>query len=126
MAVTLAKVMLVRVMVIADVKQVALRIDLPVGDAISLSKGARIRVFLDADPLKALSAKLRHASYHAVEQPGSGLVYQVVGDLDTKQKTQIIPRIGLRGTAQIFGNRVLLGFYLFRKPISTMRQYFGI
>ena len=25
-----------------------------------------------------------------------------------------------------FGDKVFLGFYLFRKPISTVRQYFGI
>ena len=114
-----------RVMEIADISQVALRVDLPVADAISLMQGADVRVFLDADPLKAITAKLRHASYHAVEQPGIGLVYRVVADLDARQEKDIVPRIGLRGTAQIFGEKVFLGFYLFRKPISTLRQYFG-
>ena len=119
-----------RVMEIADIRQVALRIDLPVADAIGLVNGAETRVFLDANPLKALSAKVRHASYHALERPGVGLVYQVIADLvvhqgGDKQKAEIMPRIGLRGTAQIFGEKVFLGFYLFRKPVSTLRQYFG-
>jgi len=114
-----------RVMEIADVRHVVLRIDLPVADAINLTKGADVRLFLDANPLKALSAKLRHAGYHAVEQPGVGLVYRVIADLE-RQQNKIVPRIGLRGTAQIFGEKVFLGFYLFRKPISTIRQYFGI
>jgi len=114
-----------RVMEIADVRQVVLRIDLPVAEAINLRTGADVRLFLDADPLKALSAKLRHASYFAVEQPGVGLVYRVVADLEISGESKIVPRIGLRGTAQIFGEQVFLGFYLFRKPISSVRQYFG-
>lgn len=114
-----------RIMEIANANQVVLRIDLPVADAISLSNGADVRLFLDANPLKALSAKLRHASYFAVEQPGVGLVYRVVADLNIGKDGQAVPRIGLRGTAQIFGKDVFLGFYLFRKPISTVRQYFG-
>ncbi|VAV96943.1 hypothetical protein MNBD_ALPHA08-1351 [hydrothermal vent metagenome] len=114
-----------RVMEIADVKRVVLRIDLPVAEAINLRNGADVRLFLDANPLKALSAKLRHASYFAVEQPGVGLVYRVVADLEVGGERKIVPRIGLRGTAQIFGEQVFLGFYLFRKPISSVRQYFG-
>ncbi len=114
-----------RVMEIADVKRVVLRIDLPVAEAINLRNGADVRLFLDANPLKALSAKLRHASYFAVEQPGVGLVYRVVADLEVGRERKIVPRIGLRGTAQIFGEQVFLGFYLFRKPISSVRQYFG-
>jgi len=115
-----------RVMEIADVKRVVLRIDLPVADAISLLEKAEVRLFLDADPLKALSAKLRHASHLAVEQPGIGLVYRIVADLEPEAGAAVTPRIGLRGTAQIFGDKVFLGFYLFRKPISAVRQYFGI
>ena len=114
-----------QVMEIANTAQVVLRIDLPVADAISLTSGAKVRLFLDANPLKALSAKLRHASYFATEQPGVGLVYRVTADLQEDEKSEIVPRIGLRGTAQIFGREVFLGFYLFRKPISTVRQYFG-
>ncbi len=114
-----------RVMEIANVKRVELRIDLPVADAISLATGADIRLFLDADPLNAMSAKLRHASFFAVEQPGVGLVYRVMADFAFDGPGKIVPRIGLRGTAQIFGEKVFLGFYLFRKPISSIRQYFG-
>lgn len=113
-----------RVMEIADTQQVAVRVDLPVADAITLRSGARVRIFLDANPLKAFNGKVRHASYAAREVAGVGLVYKIVVDLDKSQNE--IPRIGLRGTSQIFGEKVFLGFYLFRKPISSVRQYFGI
>lgn len=115
-----------RVMEIADVNKAVLRIDLPVADAITLSRGADVRLFLDANPLKAVTARLRHASYQAEELPGVGLIYRVIADLKPGRKDEVKPRLGLRGTAQIYGEDVFLGFYLFRKPISAVRQYFGI
>ena len=36
------------------------------------------------------------------------------------------PRIGLRGTAKIFGEEVKLFFFLFRKPIIFVRQTLGL
>lgn len=113
-----------RVMEIADIQRVVLQIYLPVADAISLTDGADVKLFLDADPLNSLSGKLRHASFYADEQPGVGLVYRVIADLNDGEDD--VPRIGLRGTAQIFGKKVFLGFFLFRKPLATIRQYLGI
>ena len=37
-----------------------------------------------------------------------------------------LPRIGLRGTAKVYGSKVSLFYYLFRKPITFMRQLIGI
>lgn len=113
-----------RVMEIADTGKVTIRIDLPVADAIALQNGAKVRLFLDANPLNALTARLRHASYSAREVAGVGLVYRIIADIEGTAK--VPPRIGLRGTAQIFGDKVSLGFYLFRKPISAVRQYLGL
>ncbi len=113
-----------RVMEVADLNRIVVRIDLPVGDAISLHKGADVRLFLNSDPLNPVKARLRQASYHAREIAGAGMVYQVLAELAADDAAGL--RVGLRGTAQIFGDDVLLGFYLFRKPLSTLRQYFGI
>jgi multidrug resistance efflux pump len=116
-----------RVMEIADSDRVVFQIYLPVSDAITLKSGSRLKVFLDADPLKALAGKLRYASYHATQQPGIGLAFRLTGSIQgSENNASVKPRIGLRGTAQIFGDETYLGFYLFRKPISAVRQYFGI
>ena len=37
-----------------------------------------------------------------------------------------LPRIGLRGTAKVYGSEVSVFYYLFRKPITFMRQLIGI
>jgi hypothetical protein len=44
----------------------------------------------------------------------------------TIEPGQKLPRIGHRGTAQLIGEWVPLGFYLFRRPIAAARQYLGM
>lgn len=114
-----------KIMEIADLNRVAVRIDLPVSDAIALKTGAPVRLFLDSNPLSPLDARIRRASYEAKERAGVGLVYETVATLQLPAADRR-PRIGLRGTAQIRGEKVALGFFLFRKPIASLRQFFGI
>ncbi len=113
-----------KVMEIADPGRVALRISLPVKDAVAVRPGSQVRVFLDADPLRALAGRVRTVAFHAEEVPGGMLAYRVMADLDEDGRKQV--RIGFRGSAQVFGETVPLGFYLFRRPVAAFRQYFGI
>jgi hypothetical protein len=112
-----------KIMEIADPKRVAYRIDLAVHDSIALEHGASVRLFFDADPLNPRAALLYEESYHATEKAGGMLSYT----LRAKPKDDgPPPRIGLRGTAQMSGEWVSLGFYLLRRPIAAARQYFGM
>ncbi len=113
-----------KVMEIADPARVALRISLPVKDAVAVRPGSRVRVFLDADPLRVLTGRVRTVAFHAEEVPGGMLAYRVTADLDGDGRSRV--RIGYRGSAQVFGETVPLGFYLFRRPVAAFRQYFGI
>ena len=36
-----------------------------------------------------------------------------------------LPRLGIRGTAQLYGGNVPLAFALFRRPIASLRQWAG-
>ena len=112
-----------RVMRIADPSRVELTVQLPVGDAIVLEEGARVRLYLDADPLNAVEAKLASASYHAVPDAAGVLSYKVQAAFD---EGVAAPRIGLRGTAQIHGEKVTAFYYLFRKPLAAIRQWTGL
>ena len=51
------------------------------------------------------------------------MAYRVTAQLVDTNNT---PRIGLRGTAKIFGEEVRLFFYLFRKPVIFVRQTLGL
>lgn len=111
-----------RIMQIVDPHAIAARIELPVADAIVLERGASVRLFLDADPLTAVPARLVSEGYQAEPNSTQQLVYRLHGEIDSSSAL----RIGARGTAQLIGGRVPLVFYLLRRPISAMRQYAGL
>jgi len=110
-----------RLMDIADPSQAELRIELAVGDAISLEPGAEVALFLDSDPLKRHLASLERSAYEAQPTAGGQLAYRLDANF-----TEAPPRIGLRGTAKIFGDRAPLALYLLRRPLAGLRQSVGL
>jgi len=108
---------------IADPESVELSIDLPVKDSIVLNDGARIKVFLDSDPMNPLEAVLTDASYRAQPDKRDILSYTLKAQLTEGEKT--LPRIGVQGTAQVFSEKAALAYVVFRRPISAFRQYTG-
>ena len=112
-----------RIMEIADPARLELRIDVPVADAIALGVGARVRAFLDSDPLHPVTASLRSVSFEARRIEDNTLAYRsyaLVEDPGTAM------RLGVHGTAQVAGNKVPLAFYLFRRPVAAIRQWIGL
>ena len=112
-----------KIMEIADPTQVELRIDVPVSDAIILKTGARVKVFLDSAPLTPLEATVLRADHQAKTHEAGVLAFRVTAVL--VDKTAVAPRLGIRGTAQIFGDTVPSFFYVFRRPIAGLRQWIG-
>jgi hypothetical protein len=110
-----------RLMQIADPRQAELRIELPVGDAIALEPGAKVALFLDSDPLNRHQAQLERSAYEAQSTAAGQLAYR----LDARF-TEAPPRIGLRGTAKLFGDRAPLAYYLLRRPLAAARQSLGL
>ncbi|MEN2980594.1 HlyD family efflux transporter periplasmic adaptor subunit [Tistrella bauzanensis] len=111
-----------RIMTIANPDQAEIRIELPVGEAIRLEPDARVQLFLDARPLEAVEGRLSRQSYMAEQTPSGVLAYDLKAALADGSP---IPRVGLRGTAKIYGADVPLAFYLFRRPLAALRQKVG-
>ena len=112
-----------RVMMIADPTSIRAKAKLVVSDSIVLKENAPVTLFLDVDPLNPLKAKVTQASYEATATPDGKSVYSISAVLGEEEK---LPRIGLQGTAKIYGDRTTLFFYLFRKPISIVRKTLGL
>jgi len=110
---------------ITDPKRVLLRIDAPLTIGEALQSGARIKLFLDSDPLNPLEAKLSTASYYAQLTPDGHMAYEAFGHLQSSDDHPL-PRIGTRGVAKIYGETAPLGFWLLRRPITIMRQFLGV
>jgi hypothetical protein len=111
-----------RLLDIAYPAQAELEIWLPVADAITLKPGAEVEFFLNVAPNAPLGAKLRQASYEATLGPGNVLGYRLKATLDDAAHP---PRIGLRGTAKVYGEKVTLFYYLARRPLAAVRQLVG-
>jgi phosphotransferase system IIA component len=111
-----------RLVEIADPAQAEIEIWLPVADAITLKTGADVDFFLNVAPESPLRATLRQASYEATQSPGGLLGYRLKAKLSDPAHP---PRIGLKGTAKVFGERVSLFYYLMRRPLAAARQFMG-
>ena len=115
-----------RIMLLANPAKPGVLVHLPVADAITLEPGARIKLFLTVFPLSPMDATLSETSYQAVLSPDSVASYRLRAVFDgAPEGPQAQARIGLRGTAKIYGERVMLGYYLLRRPLATLREWSG-
>ncbi len=116
-----------RVALLADPKDAGVLIWLPVSDAINLEAGAPVKLYLQIAPLKPLPATLYQTSYQAAQSPEGISAYRLRARFESLDDEQSkLARIGLKGTAKIFGERAPLGYYLFRRPLSTLRELTGL
>ncbi|MEO5345887.1 MAG: HlyD family efflux transporter periplasmic adaptor subunit [Magnetococcus sp. YQC-9] len=111
-----------RVMEIADPGLAELEIRLPVADIMAMENEAAVTLYPNLDPLETWQANVTRIAYEAKELEGV-LAYAIRARF-TPDKT--VPRIGLRGTAKIQGERTTLFYYVFRHPLTLLRQRLGL
>jgi len=111
-----------RVMLVADPSQPAMRIELPVADGIALEAGAPVTLYLTAYPLQPLQGTILETSYQARKSDEGVVAYRLLASVDGAPEHA---RLGLHGTAKLFGQRVALGYYLLRRPLAAARAWTG-
>lgn len=111
-----------RVMLLARPDDSWLELHLPVDDAITLEAGAPVRFFLNVDPLSAWDATLVRTSYEAELTPQDVLAYTLMAKFDEGER----PRLGLKGTARVYGSAVPLVYYVLRRPLAWARRTLGL
>jgi hypothetical protein len=114
-----------RLMMVADPAALEIELRLPVGDAIRLEPGAETLLFLNIDPQRPIAARLSFIAYRAQPGPDGAFAYRLKARIDDFQPAERL-RIGLKGTAKVYGQSVPLALYLFRRPISALRQWAGL
>lgn len=114
-----------RIMMIADPHDAELEIQLPVADAIALPPQAEIQLFLNAQPASPIEARLLRVGYRAAPTADGGMAYRVRATFVGKEQPEVL-RVGLKGTAKLYGERTLLISYLLRKPLATLRVWLGL
>ncbi len=108
---------------IANPTEIEFEVYLPVKDSLVLKEGARVKIFLDSDPLKPLQAVLTEAGYQAQKDKRDILSYKITARL--QESIVDSPRIGIQGTAQVYSDKAPLIYVLLRRPLSTLRQFTG-
>ncbi|HEY8096719.1 MAG TPA: HlyD family efflux transporter periplasmic adaptor subunit [Methylobacter sp.] len=112
-----------RILMVADPADVELEVQLPIADAINLETGSKVQFFLNVDPTTPVSAELYFAAYEAEVTPDEALAYRLKARF---KQADVLPRIGLKGTAKVFGSRVPLVYYVLRRPLAALRQWMGM
>lgn len=111
-----------RILRIASPTDVEVEAWLHLADAIALPNGAKVQLYLNADPVSPVQATLRYMAHDAVQRPDGAYAYRVRATL--AQVTQ--HRVGLKGTAKLLGPDVALGYWLIRRPLAAARAYLGV
>ena len=112
-----------RIMLLADVNDVEMNISMPVGDTIDFTVGDEVSFFLNTDPVRPVKAKLRQTSYEPQTDDAGEFVFKMKATFDDQE---FKARIGWAGTAKIYSSdKLSLFMYMFRRPISSVRRWFG-
>ena len=111
-----------RVMRIANPTDAEVEAWVNIGDAIPLREGSDLKLYLDARPLAPVNAKLRYFSHEAVERPDGSYAYRIRAKINGTTKS----RIGLKGTAKLYGEWVPLVYWMLRRPLAAIRSTIGV
>ncbi|MCL1985091.1 MAG: hypothetical protein FWG59_01390, partial [Betaproteobacteria bacterium] len=88
-----------------------------------LKQGDEFLFFPNISPHAPVSGALNFIGYQASETPDAGLAFTLRG-LFAADAT--VPRLGLRGTAKLYGKRTPLVALLLRRPFLHIRQWLGV
>lgn len=112
-----------RIMMLADPAEVELEVRLAVGDALPFAADAEVAFFLNVAPDEPLRARVTSTSYRAQAAPDGVVAYRVKAAF---ADGTVAPRIGLKGTAKIYGETAPLALWVLRRPIAAARQWLGL
>jgi hypothetical protein len=111
-----------RIMQIASPTRVELEIEVPANDAITFETGSEVLFFSNVDPDRPSAAQLYFASYASAMTAEGIMAYRFRARFDAAAA----PRLGLRGSAKIYGPKRSLAAWLLRRPIATIRQWLAL
>ncbi len=108
-----------RVMRLADPDKVEIEAWVSVGDAIPLANHAPVKLYLAASPFTSVAGEVRYVGHDAVPLPDGRYAYRMRATIDS----DVVQRIGLKGTVKVSGRKVPLAYWMLRKPLSVLRQF---
>jgi multidrug resistance efflux pump len=111
-----------RIMLVASPARTQLQIEVPEASVVSFKLGSEVVFFSNLSPDEPLYGKLVYASYASTATADGVMSYAFRARLDPGAT----PRLGLKGTAKIYGPRRALALWLLRRPLAVMREWLSI
>lgn len=111
-----------RIATVANPARAGLTLHLSAEDAINVRPGAEVQFYQNISPLDTITAQITQTGYEAENTVDAGLAYVLKAQFAPGTEP---PRLGLRGTARIYGEKVPLGYYLLRRPFGAARRILG-
>jgi multidrug resistance efflux pump len=111
-----------QVMKLADPDKLELLIRIPTHSIIDLEDNADVEFFLNVDPLHSHDAELRTISYQSSKDEDGLLSYKARAVIENPQDVE---RVGLTGTAKVYGDKTLFIINVLRRPMIAVRNLIG-
>lgn len=112
-----------RIMTLADPQQLELLVKIPADSMIDVSQDKAVRFFLNIDPLNAHRATLYNISYQPTKESDGILSYKARAKIEDAGK---IEKVGLTGTAKIYGKPTVMIVNILRRPFIAFRKLTGL
>lgn len=111
-----------RIMVVASPARTQLQIEVPASSVVSFDPGAEVVFFSNLRPDRPAYGKLTFASYSSTVAADGVMSYAFRASLEHASAL----RLGLKGTAKIYGPRRALVLWLLRRPLTVVREWLSI
>ncbi len=108
-----------RIMLVSPPRSGVLEAEVPASGMIALKPGAEALFFDNLHPDHPARGRIEYAAYAAAMTPEGVLAYAVRVRLDNGEAA----RLGLRGTAKLYGPARPLLLWALRRPIAAVRQW---
>jgi len=107
------------IMSVADPKNMELLLQIPADSLIELDTETPVRFFLNTAPLKSHKAYIDNISYQPTPSSNGLLAYKARAKIE---RIEDIEKIGLTGTAKIYGHRTIMILNILRRPFIALRS----
>lgn len=110
-----------KVMTVYNDKNTFIKIQIPYDDRIDFDWDRPIKVFLNPTPEKSYPARLTYISSFTIVTEKQTIVF--LAEAEWIEKNNL--KVGLKGSAILYGDKVPLIYWLLRKPLNTFREIIG-
>lgn len=111
------------IMMLADPEDTEILIKIPVQNIIDINFDKPVRFFLNVAPLKRHKAAIYNTSYRPTAEPDGSLSYKARAKILSDED---VGRIGLTGSAKVYGDRTIMIFNILRRPFIAFRTFLGV